>query len=111
MTKPSGLDDSQSLEPRLSAEEREELAGIAYLLAQLETLRGRGLIAADACEAVAAEYAARRDDIQRRGRCEAALHRARGLKVPRPADALSWAERARQLDPARQEAWTLAIDL
>src|SRR5207247_9031589 len=45
------------------------------------------------------------------GRVEAALSAARALSRPQPQEALVWAERARTLDPARQEAWTLSIDL
>src|SRR5207302_5588122 len=86
------------IEPHLTVAEREELAHLAYFLAQLEALRARDLIAPEAYRAVSTEYAARRDNIERHGQVEAALSTARALSRQSPQDAMDWAEQARQLD-------------
>jgi hypothetical protein len=104
------LDDRHPDELLLTSEQRQELAGIAYFLAQCTPLRDRGLINEEALGTITAEYEARREAIETRGRCEAALAAARRLMVPQPAEALAWADRARALDPGRPEAWVLAIE-
>src|SRR3989442_1554028 len=105
------MSDNEKIEPHLSPGDREELAHIVYLLEQMDGLRQRGVIAPDSYDAIVTEYAARRDGLRRRGETEAALSAARMLSRQQPRVALTWAERARQLDPARQEAWTLTVDL
>src|SRR5262249_17275633 len=42
---------------------------------------------------------------------QAAIGRAVALAKGRPEDALCWAERARESDPSRLEAWVMAVDL
>ncbi len=104
------VDDRPPDELLLTTEQRNVLAGIAYLLAQCESLHARGLIAGEALETIRAEYADRRAAIETHGFCEAALADARRLMVPQPSAACARADRARALDPARPEAWALAIE-
>ncbi len=104
------VDDRQPDELLLTTEQRNELAGIAYLLAQCENLHARGLIADEALGTIRAEYADRRAALETQGFCEAALADARRLMVPQPSAACARADRARALDPTRPEAWALAIE-
>jgi hypothetical protein len=104
------VDDQQPDELLLTNEERNERAGIAYLLAECENLHARGLIADEALGTIRAEYTARRAAIEAHGFCEAALADARRLLTSRPCAARLQADRARALDPARLEAWALAIE-
>ena len=104
------MDSSLYVEPRLSPLEHEELAHIAYFLSQLESLRERNLIPLDSYAVIVAEYNARKENIVRHAKVEAALHAARTQMHPQPQDALAWADMARDLDPTRQEAWILAIE-
>jgi tetratricopeptide (TPR) repeat protein len=104
------MDSSLYVEPRLSPLEHEELAHIAYFLSQLESLRERNLIPLDSYAVIVAEYNARKENIMRHAKAEAALHAARTQMRPQPQDALAWADMARDLDPTRQEAWILAIE-
>ena len=49
--------------------------------------------------------------IERQGRYKAAMRQARAIVKGKPHEALPWAQRACELDPAQSEAWVLAIDL
>ncbi len=102
---------SGPIDPVLSNEERDELRHLEYLSARARDLRHRGLIPAESYEAIAADGRQRREAIERHGRYRAAMSRARALAQGRTAEALSWAEQARQLEPEDAEAWALAIDL
>ncbi|HEV3122895.1 MAG TPA: tetratricopeptide repeat protein, partial [Isosphaeraceae bacterium] len=107
-----GTGASIAIDPYLTLQEREELGHIAYFLTQLEALRARGILPDALREAIAAEYRARRDTIERSRRYEALLSAARGLRDKHlPEDALSCALKATQLAPERPEAWMLTIDL
>ena len=65
-----------TIEPLLSAADREELSHLDYLLARLVELRDRGLIAADSYATVVAESQSKRDAIERQGRYQAAMKQA-----------------------------------
>jgi hypothetical protein len=99
------------LEPLLTPEEREELTCLAYLAAELEKLRDRGLISEDSFETVRAETRDRKEAIDRGGRYKAELAKARQYGVYDPRMALQRAELARSTDPTKPEAWLLAIEL
>jgi tetratricopeptide (TPR) repeat protein len=99
------------IEPELSPEQREELGHIAYLLAELESLAGRGLVAAATLDAVVAEKSARRGEIERQGRAAGALKQAQRLAAKSPREALTWAGHARRLAPEAIGPWSLAVHL
>lgn len=111
-TSPGPTDPSLvSVQPKHSAEEREELIGLAFHLTALEKLRARDLIAEDAYATVAAEARTRVATIEARGRSRAELDRARSLTKQFPKEALESADRARMSEPANPEPWILAIEL
>ena len=103
------LNDRPELAPILSSKEREELTSIAYFLGQLERMRARALLTEEAYATVVGEAVARREEIERAGRYEAAMARARHIVAANPTDALAWTEQARGIDPGRAEAWEVAI--
>jgi tetratricopeptide (TPR) repeat protein len=102
---------SPTIEPLLSAEEREELGHLDYLQGRMKALLEKGVIAADSCATIVAEGQARREAIEKQGRYLAAISRAKSLAKSRPGDALVWADRASQIDPSLLEALVMAIDL
>ncbi len=102
---------SPTIEPLLSAEEREELGHLDYFQARMQGLLDRGLIEPDSCAAIVAEGQARRDAIEKQGRYAAALSRAKSLARSRPGEAAQWADLASRIDPSQLEALTMSIDL
>ena len=102
---------NSTLGPAFSDAEREELGHLGYLTGRLDELRERGLIAPDAHAMVAAESQGRRQAIERSARYRTTVLHARKLAEKDPHDALEWAERARELDPSRDEAWNLIVTL
>ena len=102
---------SSTIEPLLSAGERDELGHLEYHLRQLKELLDRGLIASDSYATVVAESGHRRESIEQQGRYQAAMTRARTLAKSRPGEALEWADRARQIDPSQLDAVMMTIDL
>ena len=98
---------SESIEPVYSDSEREELGHLAYLVVRLDELCQRGLLTSEACAAVAAESRGRRAEIEYKGTIE----RARRLAKKNRNQALESAERARELDPSRVDAWNLIVAL
>ncbi|MFI5459899.1 MAG: tetratricopeptide repeat protein [Isosphaerales bacterium] len=103
--------NEMTIEPVLSPSERDEIGHLDYLLGRLVELRDRGLIPAESYATVVAESQARRQAIEHAGRYAAALGKAHTLAKGQPKDALAWAERAREIDPARVEAWKLVTAL
>src|SRR5690348_8466007 len=103
--------ESTTIDPVLSNDEREELLHLEYLSARMKDLLDRGLITADSYAAIDADGCHRRESIERHGRYQAAMGRAQALAKGRPAEALSWAERARELDPSQAEPWSMAVGL
>jgi tetratricopeptide (TPR) repeat protein len=102
---------SSTIEPLLSAGERDELGHLDYLLRQMKDLLERGLIASDSYATVVAESQRRREAIEQQGRYQAAMARTRTLARSRPGEALEWADQARQIDPSQLEAVVMTIDL
>ena len=100
-----------TIEPLLSAADREELSHLDYLLARMAELRDRGLIVADSYATVVAESQGKRDAIERQGRYQAAMKQAMMLVKSEPETALEWAERACELDPSRIKPWELLVSL
>ena len=100
-----------TIEPVFSEAERDELGHLEYLVARLEELRQRGLIASDAHATVVAESQGRRQAIELSGRYRSAVNQAKKLAKKDTHGALEWAERARELDPSREEAWNLIVTL
>ncbi len=100
-----------TIDPILSDGEREELRHLDYLSARLSEFRDRGLIAADSYDTIAAEGRLRREAIERRGRYQAAITRARAISSTKAETALGWARQARALDPDQLDAWVAEIDL
>jgi len=98
-------------DPVLSNDERDELRHLGCLSARVKGLLDRGLITSDSCAAIDADGCRRRGAIERHGRYQAAMGRARAMAKARPEEALSWAERAREPDPAQAEAWSMAVGL
>src|SRR4051812_12203238 len=74
--KNSDSDDTQSLEPRLSPAECDEVAHIGYFLDQWKGLRARGIITYELYVQVVGEYNGRRAAIERRGQYQAAMYYA-----------------------------------
>ena len=105
------LPDEVTFEPVLTPAEREELSNLRYLLARLEELRDRGLITPEACATVASESCARCDQIALAGSYAAALGHCREVAEREPREALVWAARAVEIDPARVDAWENVIGL
>ena len=103
--------DSLTIEPLLSAADREELSHLEYLLARLMELKDRGLIAADSYATVVAESQSKRDAIERQGSYQAAMKQAMMLVKSEPETALKWAEHACDLDPSRIKPWELLVSL
>jgi len=99
------------IEPAYTEAEREELGHLEYLVARLDELRQRGLLAPEAYATVVTESRGRREAIEREGRYQAAIVRARGLAANEQKEALAWAERALEIDPARIDAWKLIVAL
>ncbi len=102
---------SPTIEPLLSAGERDELGHLDYLIEQMKNLLERGMIAADSYATVVAEGQRRRETIEQQGHYQATMTRARTLARSRPGEALEWADRARQIDPSQLEATVMTIDL
>jgi hypothetical protein len=102
--------DPTSVQPELTPAQRVELNGIGYLLNELAALHARGLLTDEALAVVTAEKEARRTEIERTGRAEAARKQARALLRGQPARALAWATLAREAAPEVLEGWTLGID-
>ncbi len=100
-----------TIEPVYTPSELDEMVGLDYLLLRLEEFRNRGLIAAESFQTVIAESQARRQTIERAGGFAAALAQARALAKVEPREALAWAERAREIDPAQVEPWELLVAL
>ncbi len=100
-----------TIEPMLTDGERDELRHLDYLNARVRELLDRGLITSDASTAILDDGRLRRDVIERQGRYKTAIQRARGMARAKPGEALTWAERARELDPSQSEAWLMAVDL
>jgi tetratricopeptide (TPR) repeat protein len=100
-----------TIEPLLSAADREELSHLDYLLARMMELRDRGLIVADSYATVVAESRGKRDAIERQGRYQAAMKQAMMHVKSDPETALAWAERACELDPSRIKPWELLVSL
>lgn len=107
----TGPDGDAPLDPLLSPAEREEQRCLAYLLAEVDRLRDRGLIPEESHATIVAEARARRGAIETEGRYKAEISAARRLVVSDPGAAAGWAGRARLTDPGRQEAWALELDL
>ena len=105
------LTAKSTFDPAFSDAEREELGHLDYLVARLDELRERGLIAPEACATVVAESQGRRQAIELSGRYRSAVDQAKKLAKKDPRDALEWAECARELDPSRVEAWKLIVAL
>jgi tetratricopeptide (TPR) repeat protein len=103
--------ESTPIDPVLTEDERDELRHLDYLSARVSGLLDSGAITAESHAAIDADRRRRRDAIERHGRYQAAIGRARALAKGRPGDALSWAETCRELDPSQAEAWALAVDL
>ncbi len=103
--------DSLTIEPLLSAADRDELSHLEYLLARLMELKDRGLIAADSYATVVAESQSKRDAIERQGCYQAAMKQAMMLVKSEPETALVWAEHACELDPSRIKPWELLVSL
>ncbi len=95
--------------PFLSPTERDELGHLEYLLSRLDELRDRGLIAAESYETIRGESESRRTAIARDGHFRAALNRANSFSFSQSQQALVWGEKAREIDPARAEAWELLV--
>ena len=100
-----------TIEPALSQTQRDEMGHLDYLLARLAELRDRGFLAPDSYVTVVAETESRRKAIERSGRMEAVLSKARKLCDRDGREALAWAERALEMDPLQVEAWKLAVAL
>jgi len=100
-----------TIEPIHTPAELDEMAGLDYLLVRLEEFRERGLIVPESYQTVVAESQARRRAIERAGGFAAAVARARAIAKSQPRQALAWAERAREIDPARVEGWELLVAL
>ena len=101
---PAGL----TIEPLLSAADREELGHLDYLSQRMEELRDRGRLAPDSYATVIAEARGRRESIERQGRFQAALIRGRALAKNDPpkeqAERFHVAPRYHGLDDAAPEA-------
>jgi tetratricopeptide (TPR) repeat protein len=100
-----------TIEPLLSAADREELSNLDYLLARMVELRDRELIVADSYATVVAESQGKRDAIERQGRFQAAMQQAMMHVQSEPETALDWAERACELDPSKIKPWELLVSL
>jgi tetratricopeptide (TPR) repeat protein len=100
-----------TIEPVYTPSELDEIGGLNYLLVRLQEYLERGLIAPESFQTVVAESEARRRAIERAGGFSAALAQARTLAKSQPRQALAWVERARDIDPARVEAWELLVAL
>ncbi|HZW33100.1 MAG TPA: hypothetical protein VFF52_20455, partial [Isosphaeraceae bacterium] len=100
-----------TIDPLLSATEREELGHLEYLCRRVEELRQGGRLAPESSATVLTEARQWREAIERHGRYQAAVIRARALAKNDPEDALQWAEYARGLDPAKPEAWDLLVSI
>ncbi len=107
------MDDPPSILPEYSAVQSQELERIAFLLAEMRSLLGRGLVSAEAVATVEGEKAPRRAEIERLGLASGAMTTARDLAADpqRWHEALALAERARCLAPERVEGWLLSADL
>ncbi len=99
-----------TIDPILSDGEREELRHLDYLSARIADFRDRGLLAADSYEAMADDGRSRRIAIERLGQYRATVRQARALSRAKAGEALTWAQRARELDPDQIEAWVMEID-
>jgi hypothetical protein len=107
----SGPIEVNKPEPVYSPTERGELAGLAFLLAEVERFRQRGLIPEASHATIVAETQARREAIERRGQYQATLTAARRMSPQAPAAAVVWAERARLSDPSEADGWALEFEL
>jgi tetratricopeptide (TPR) repeat protein len=94
-----------------SAVDRDELGHLDYLVGRLDELLARGLIAADVYATVLADGQGRRLAIELEGRYQGALNRARDLARTDLSAALLWAQRACELAPSREAAWSQLVDL
>ena len=103
--------ESPAIDPVLSNGEREELRHLEYLSARVKELLDRGLISSESYATIDADGRRRWEAIERHGRYQAAIARANALAKGRPAEALAWAEQARELEPDRSEPWSMAVDL
>jgi tetratricopeptide (TPR) repeat protein len=95
----------------LSPNERDELGHLDYLLARLPELRDRGLLTADSCETLRADSESRIEQIGRDAQYRAAINRAQAFRFSQSREALDWAEKAREIDPARADAWDLLVSI
>lgn len=86
--------------PFLSPVERNELGHLDYLVARLAELRDRGLITAESYQTILGESQGRRQAIGRDGEYRAAMGRANSFSISQSREALDWAEKAREIDPA-----------
>jgi tetratricopeptide (TPR) repeat protein len=99
------------IDPVLSKDERNELSHLEYLSARVKELLDRGLITSESLAAIEADGRQRREAIERHGRYMAAMSQARSLVQRKQREALNWAQRAREIDPARPEPCEMAVDL
>src|SRR6478609_7593545 len=105
------MDDHPAIPPEYTAEQREELGRMDYLLGELRQLRERGMVPPETVAAVEAEKGERRGEIERVGRAAGLLRAARLAPVTAPRDALALAEKGRALAPERLEGWVLSNEL
>jgi hypothetical protein len=103
------MDDPPVIPPEYTAEQREEIGRIDYLLGELRRLCERGMVPPETVAAVEAEKGKRRGEIERIGRAAGWVKAARLIPVAAPRDALACAERARALAPELLEGWILSL--
>jgi tetratricopeptide (TPR) repeat protein len=103
--------DAMSLTPDYSPSQREELARIDYLIDEIKALLARGILPAESLAAVEADKAPRVDEIHRLGLAAGAMKSARAVAAIRPAEALAFAEHARDLAPEQPEIWMSCVEL
>ncbi len=104
------MDDQPSITPEYSAEQRDELGRIDYLLGELRRLCERGMVPAETLTAVEAEKQERRGALERLGRAAALFTAARRVAAAAPRNALACVEKGRALAPELFDGWVLTIE-
>ena len=102
------MDDATPIEPEYTAAQREELARVNDILAELRTLRDRGLLAEDAFATVESEKGQVRAGIERAGRAAGLIKAARAAMGADSPRAVRLADEARGLAPESRDAWAVA---
>ncbi len=105
------MSDPPAIEPLYSADQRDEIEKLNYLLCELRSFRDRGMLAADAVAAIEAEKTPRLAELERLGMASGVMKRARNLAGLQPEEALALAEKARCLAPENFDAWSLSNSL